>query len=491
MGIIIKQSAKNMIATYLGFGVGAINTLFLYTNFLEPEYYGLVTFLLSAASLIWPLMAFGVHNTLVKFYSSYAHKQQQDQLLNLVLLMPLVIALVLGTLGVVSYQLILDYFSSGNELVKEYVGLIYIIAVGSAYFEVFFSWAKVHYKSVFGNFMKEVFHRICVTFMLLSVFFEWISVEQFIYWVSGVYILRALLMMIYAFTLRSPKFQFNFPENSAQVLKYSGLILIAGSVAMILLDLDKVMIEHYLPIENVAIYSIAIYIASVVGVPAKAMHQITYPLTAILLNQGDKEGLNDLYKKSSISLLLISGLIFILIVANLQPIYALIPEEYNLPFVIVILISAVKLYDSMMGNNNSILFNSDYYRLVLWIGVMLAACAFVFNLIFIPLLGIVGAAIATFLAFVLYNSIKLLIVYQKFQIQPFNKNSLYGLLCIAAFSIGFSLWEFSFHPFLNILLKSGLIVLFYLPLVHYLKLSEDISGVVLRVWEIVKSKTGH
>ena len=84
MGIILKQSARNLVTTYLGFGIGAINTLFLYTNFLEQEYYGLVSFLLSAANLIWPLMAFGVHNTLVKFYSSYDSKAEKDKLLTLV-----------------------------------------------------------------------------------------------------------------------------------------------------------------------------------------------------------------------------------------------------------------------------------------------------------------------------------------------------------------------------------------------------------------------
>ena len=67
MGIVLKQSFQNTIVTYIGFAIGAINTLFLYTNILEPEYYGLVTFILATAALLMPLMAFGVHNTMVKF----------------------------------------------------------------------------------------------------------------------------------------------------------------------------------------------------------------------------------------------------------------------------------------------------------------------------------------------------------------------------------------------------------------------------------------
>lgn len=490
MGIIVKQSAKNLVTTYLGFGIGAVNTLFLYTNFLQPEYYGLVSFLLSAAGILWPLLAFGVSNSLVKFYSSYADARQQDGLLNMALVLPLVVALVVGSFGIIFYQQILDYFAGGNELVQDYVWLIYVMALGSAYFEVFFSWAKVHYKSVFGNFMKEVFQRLAVSVLLMAVYFGWLTVEEFVYWLSGIYLLRAFIMKLYAFSLRLPRLSRLFPLNWIPVLKYSSLILIAGSVAMILLDLDKVMIEYYLPIENVAIYSIAIYIASVIGVPSKAMHQITYPLTAILINEKDRPGLRDLYRKSSISLLVISGLIFILVISNLSGIYSLIPKQYELPFVIVVLVASVKLYDNLLGNNNSILFNSDYYRLVLWTGVMLAGAAFLFNIIFIPAFGLIGAALATFLAFFLYNTVKLFIVYQKFGIHPFSKKTFLGLICIAVFSAGFSFWDFRVHPFLNIILKSLLIVVLYLPLIRFLNLSPDMNRLITQSWEKISGQGG-
>ena len=486
MGIIINQSAKNLITTYAGFGIGAINTLFLYTNFLEQEYYGLVSFLLSAANLIWPLMAFGVHNTLVKFYSAYKTNPERDQFLTLMLFLPLGIALILGLIGFLTYDLILSYFSNGNELVKPYVWLIFVIAVATAYFEVFFSWSKVNYQSVFGNFMKEVFHRICVSLLLLAVYFKWLSVENFIYGVTLVFVFRAVAMKLYAFTLYMPKLNFQLPENKSSVLKYSALILIAGSVAMVLLDLDKVMIERFLPIENVAIYGIAVYIASVIAVPSRALHQITYPMTATLLNNKDRKGLNELYEKSSINLLIISGFIFLLIITNVRQLYELIPDEYQISFSIVVLISCVKLYDNLLGNNNAILFNSDYYRLVLAIGVFLAILAFVLNLLFIPELGIFGAALATFLAFAAYNTSKIFIVGKKFKIYPFTIKTLYGLIIILVFSVVFYFWDFQFHAVVNIILKSVILGLLYLPVIFYLKLSKDINLLVENFLKIKK-----
>ena len=70
MGIVTSQSFKNTITTYLGFGIGALNTLFLYTYFISDQYYGLVAFILSTANIMMPLMAFGAHNTFCLLYTS-------------------------------------------------------------------------------------------------------------------------------------------------------------------------------------------------------------------------------------------------------------------------------------------------------------------------------------------------------------------------------------------------------------------------------------
>ncbi len=467
-----------MVTTYIGFGVGAVNTLFLFTYFLEKEYYGLVSFLLSASNLIWPFLVFGVHSTLIKFFTSYKTRGEQDRLLNFVLYAPAIAAIILGVIGVIGYDYLLNYFEGENNLVRPYIWLIFLIALATAYFEVFFSWSKIYYKSVFGNLMKEVFHRICISLLLFAVFFKFINVEVFIYGMAGVYVFRTLVMAAYAFSLHPPKFKFEFPKNLSPVLKYSALILLAASVATVLLDLDKVMIEHYLPIENVAIYGIAVYIATVISVPQKAMHQITNPLTAEMLNKKDKVGLRDLYVKSSLNLLIVSGLIFIWIITNVNELYELIPDEYSISIFVVLLISMVKLYDNLLGNNNSILFNSDYYRIVLAVGVILVIVAFVLNLLLIPQFGIEGAAAASFIAFFLYNTSKVYIVLKKFKIQPFTTGTVIVMLLTILFSAGFYFWDFPFHPILNIAIKAIITGLLYIFIIYRLHISEDVNSIL-------------
>ena len=110
----------------------------------------------------------------------------------------------------------------------------------------------------------------------------------------------------------------------------------------------------------------------------------------------------------------------------------LIPEKFSGGLLIVILIGVAKLIDSILGNNNAILFNSDYYRMVLLLGVFLVITTIIFNMIFIPLFGINGAAIASFIAVLLYNLAKISFVQYAFKMSPFTINTLKAILLVIA-----------------------------------------------------------
>jgi len=481
MGIVIKQSILNTITTYFGFAIGAVNALFLYTNFLTDEYYGLVGYLLSTANVMMPFFMFGVSNTLVKFYTSYKTKKQQNSFLTLILFLPLLAIIPIGFIGVLGYESISNWLSTKNAIIKNYTYLIYIIAIAMAYFEVFFAWSKIHYKSVFGNIMKEVFHRVCILILLLAVNFKLVRIEQFIILIAVVYCARMIIMQIYAFSLRLPKLNFKFNFEIASVLKYSFLIIIAGSVAMLMLDLDKTMLGQLIEIENVAYFNVAVFIATVIVVPARAMHQITYPITAKLLNEKDTTALAELYKKSSINLVIVSGLIFTIIIVNINQLYTLMPVEYSQALYVVIIIAIVKLIDNLLGINNSIIFNSNYYRIILFFGVLIITIAVILNYILIPIYSVNGAAIATFIAISLYGILKIWYVNKKFKMHPFSVNTLYSLLLILLLSASFYFWEFSFYPIINIIIKSTVVATIYGFVVYYFRLSEDITVILNKI----------
>ncbi|HEX8269024.1 MAG TPA: oligosaccharide flippase family protein [Flavobacterium sp.] len=478
MGIVINQSIKNTVITYIGFLIGAANALFMYTNFLGKTYYGLTAFLLSSANIMMPLMAFGVHNTLVKFYSGYKTEEEKSTFLSFVMLLPLLLIVPIGIIGYFAYEQIADFLSEENPIIHDFVWLIPVIGLLMGYFEIFYAWVKVHMLSVYGSFLKEVFLRVLISLFLFAVYFKYISVEEFIYITVGIYFTATFAMAIFAFRVRRPTLTLRFPSDKKAIFIYSVFIIISGSVAVLLLDIDKFMLGQYIRIDNVAYYSVAIFIATVVSVPSRAMHQITYPITAKLMSENKHDELNALYKKTSVTLQVVGGLVLVGILVNVTQLYELIPREYSGGIFVVFAIGASKYIDLLLGNNNAIIFNSKYYRMVLFLGLMLAVLAITLNMYFIPRYGIDGAAIATLISLILYNAAKLLFVIFRMDLNPFTIQTLYSfVIFVLTFGV-FYYWEFSFHPIINIVLKSALVSVFYLVISYKLKISPDINSVI-------------
>lgn len=466
------------MVTYVGFAIGALNTLFLYTNFMQPYHYGLVQLILSVSGVLMPILAFGVPNSLVKFYSSFKTEREQDRFLGMMLFLPLLFIIPIGFISFFANEAIGGLLSRENPIVRDYVWQIFLIGISMAYFEVFYAWARIRMKSVFGNFMKEIFCRVGQSILLILLWLKVLDVPQFINALVGFYILRVAIMKLYAYRLRFPKLTTLLPPNWREILQYSALIILGGSTAIVLMEVDKVMLNNYLPIENVAFYAVAGFMATVIAVPSKAMHQITYPMTAEYINKNDLKSLGGLYQKSSLTLFIVSALLLVLIMLNLHDLYRLLPSDYSEGYIIVFWIGLVKVYDSLLGNNNSILFNSKYYTSVLFFGVLLALLAVGFNLWLIPEFGLQGAAIASFSAFFIYNSLKLYYVKSKFGLQPFTKETLKVILLVLGLAIVFSLIPFSFHPIVNIGVKSILITMVYFMVLYKFRISEDIHAIL-------------
>ncbi|AVM54611.1 lipopolysaccharide biosynthesis protein [Capnocytophaga sp. oral taxon 864] len=481
MGIVLRQSFKNVLATYLGFAIGAQNTLFLFTYFLSKAQYGLVSYVTSTATILSPLIAFGVNNTLVRYYTAYRDKKEQAQFNLMLCFLPLLIIVPATFVGVIGYEQIVQWLSTKNEEVRDYVFLIFLTSVAMAYFEIAYAWTRVQLKTVFGNFLKEVFHRVGVMLLLLAIYLQLIDFRQLMWGVFWVYALRMLLMFIFAFYVRRPQFAWGLPKNKKEVFLYSLFVILSGSVASVLMDIDKFMLNQYLPIGEIAVYNVAIFTATVIAIPYRSMYQIVSPLTAQFMNQSKPKELSDLYKRSTVNTYFVSMVICVLIIVNAQQCYALLPDkDYSTGLTVLVIISVVKLSDALVGFNNAVLLNSPYYRTVLFLGVFLVIGTVLMNMWLIPLYGINGAGLATLIAFSSYNLLKSVFVYRKYNLQPFYKETLqttlFGIVAIG----GFFFWDFPFHPLVNISLKSllvwGVSVFFLLKL----GISEELIRLIRR-----------
>ncbi len=497
MGIVLKQSFKNTLIIYLGFLIGGLNTIFFYPNILGDTFQGIITVLLAYSNLIMPIMAMGVHYTIIKFFSVYQTKEEKDKFLSLAIFLPLLIALPIGFLWNSIQEFIINHLvDEKNKGIYNYTNVIYIVAICCAYFEVFYAWAKVQLKTVLGNFLKEFYNRAAILILLVAVYLGWITKTEFAFYLTGFYIVRTIIMMVYAFSVYFPKLNFKLPKNYKEIVLFSSFIILAGSAGALILDIDKVMVIGKETFKAAAYYTVAVFIGSFIEAPSRAMNQILQPLTSKSLNENDDKEVESLYKKSSINLLVVGGLFFLLINCNVVELFKIMPPGYEQGVFAVLLISIAKLYNMILGNNGSILANSKFYKITLPIGLGSALVVYLLNVLFYHKIDMStdGLALASLLTIIIFNSFKLIFVHYKLKMNPFtNKTGIAFLLIIVLFFV-FYFWDFSIpeihlsiyskklplHPIFNIILKTLLIVPVYLFLMVKFQVSDQINALVNR-----------
>ena len=479
MGIVIKQTSKNIITISLALFIGAINTLYFYPEFLKDEYYGLVVFLLATSNLLQPLMSLGAQHTIIKFYSSFKDTRSKDDFLSSIIFIPLIVILPVTYLVVQLHDSLGTFLSMKNPIIESYVWVIFLVAFATSYFEVFYAWSRVQLKSVFGNALKEIYPRVSVLTLLILVSFGLIQKEDFVWWLTGLYYLRLLIMVMYSLSVYKPKFSLSPTENFKEIISYSIYILLAGSAASLLIDIDKYMIPQKEAISQTAYYAVAVFIATVVEIPGRAMFQILNPMVAKAINNNEVTNLNDLYQKSSSNLLIICGFFFLLINRNINSFYELMNNQfYSDAIWVVLIISFAKLIQMSFGCGPAILATSSFYKITLPFSISMAISVYFLNDYLIDIYGINGAAISTLLVLFLFTILKVLYINYKLKIHPYNFNTIKIITLIFSIYFGLNLIDLSFSPFFDIIAKSIIVSMLYISLVYFLKLSDIINKTI-------------
>ena len=480
MSLIVKQSVSNIIIILCAFTLGAFNTLFFYPSIIGAEYYGLILILLAQSNIIQPIFSFGLQHSIIKYFSSVNSKKEKDEILILSLIFPLIIIIPLSILFLLNYNLIGNYLSTENTLVKNFIYIIISIAISTAYFEIFYSWCRVQKKTVFGNFLKEFYQRLLITTLLLFYFFDLIDFKFFTYLLIFGYYLRLIIIIFYSLSIYRPDFRISIPSNIKQILYYSMLIFLSGFGASIIIDVDAAMLGKLVQDEFVAYYKVAIFIAAIIDAPSRALFQILNPMVAETINKNNIPKLERLYKKSSSNLFLISGLISVLICSNIDDIYEIIyylnlDKGFRLAIPVVFYISISKLSSALVGCVNGIITNSKYYYAVPIFSISSAIGVIFLNVYFINKIGFIGAAISTMIIIILFNILKLIFVMFKFKIQPFSKKTiLISALILLNFSVFYNL-DISGNFLINLTFKCLLILITYVSFSYFLNLSEELN----------------
>ena len=125
------------------------------------------------------------------------------------------------------------------------------------------------------------------------------------------------------------------------------------------------------------------------------------------------------------------------------------------------------------GANAPILFNSEKYRWGAYFLIALAVISVLLQMVFIPWLGLNGAAIATVSCYILYNVYMTAVVWKFYNLHPFNKKMFTVLLAIiVCFGIN-QLLPVLENKIADIVLRSAVATFVYLIIIYRFKVLEE------------------
>lgn len=471
MGIVKRQGIKNTIIIYFGIIIGFISLLVIQPMYLSKAEIGLTRLLLAFASLFSSVFAFSISNITVKFFPYFKdYNNKHNGFFGLTVIIPAIGSAIGCLLLLLFKDSIIQYYSSESKVFVFYFYHTFLFSFILSLILALNSYSNALLKTTVPSFLNDVLTRIVFVVLILLYAFEIASYNQFIWLFILSYGLQAALLLTYIIYYGNPSFKISKVVikqiGSINLIKYGAVLTITTITSIGLKFLDMIMIGHYKSDSDVGVYSIAAFIATIIETPLNSLERIANPKIAHGLAENNHKEVKEIYYQSSKYLTIVGGLLTILVILNIGDLLLMLPNDYSSGIKVTMIISISAFVNMATGINYPIVFNSHkYYYGAIFIAIMLAT-SFALNTLLIPIYGIMGAAIATTVAAIVFNGLKYLFILKEFKMQPFQLPFFKTLLVIGiSLAIGFFIPKTENH-LVNILVNGSIVTSTFLILTY-------------------------
>lgn len=478
MGVIQRQGLKNTITTYLGIAIGFVSLIVIQPQFLTKEELGLTRILYSFSILVAMFVPLGIGNATTKYFPLFKDSNKNHHgYFAFMMLFPIAGFVLAAAILFAIKNFIIAQYISESPMFTEFYYYVFPLTFILSLITCLNVYCYANYKSTIPAFLNDVVARVLVIVVITLYFLKWITLNQFIACYVGLYGIQLLMLLAYIFVFDKPVFKIDwnyFREKDFKTLIRYGLLLWFAGVASIGLKyLDSIMLGKYLPLSFVGIYTIAAFIPTVIEAPLTALEKIAASRIAFAWAENNRKDILEIYRKSSLYMLALGGLLFTGININIENLLSFLPDGYQQGATVVFIISLGTLVNMLTGANAPILFNSDKYRWGAFFLIALALVSVALQMVFIPWLGLNGAAIATVSCYVLYNLFMSAVVWKFYNLHPFDKKMLIILFAIIfCFAINYFLPAIE-NKILDMIHRSVIVTVVYLLLIYRYKVLEE------------------
>jgi O-antigen/teichoic acid export membrane protein len=499
MSTIRRQSILSSGIIYFGFALGFLNT-YLFTRqggFTQAEY-GLTGAFIAIANIINSFANLGMQAYIYKFYPYYKDnlEPQDSDMMTWSLLTSLTGFVLVLLAGFIFKDLVIRKFGAHSEELVRYYYWIFPFGFGLTIYSLLEAFAWQLKRSVQTTLMREVIFRIFATLLIVLFLTGVLSgFDAFIKWFALTYIFLALILLLLLVIKKEIHLSFRISRVTRKFRKKILLLcsfIWSGSLVVNISNVfDSIVIAAVMPngLAYVGIFTLGQNIASLIQAPQRGIIAASIAPLSRAWKEKDFEKINKIYHRSSINQLIFACGIFVLIWLNfsdgvlqfrLQPAY--LKAQY-----VFLFLGLMRIVDMGTGVNAQIIGTSTYWRFDFFTGIILLSISLPLNYILTKKMGVIGPAIATFIALAVYNSIRYTFLLRKFRMQPFTIRTLFTLLlAFTAYLIPHLLFG-ELHGLTGILGRTLVFMAVYMAGIVFLKLTPDL----VPVWNTLRKKFGR
>lgn len=416
-------------------------------------------------------MVLGASHALIRFYPAL-NEEKQKQLFNYSIFS-------ISIISVFVFAGVILYTAISNDKDDYLIYYAFPIAVSLAFVELFRKQAQDLQKLAVPTLYEKLLPKIVLPLVFLLFLHHYITVTGSLLYYTICYVLIFVLTAVYLFRHFKPGFNYRFDTlfgaiSRKDYFRYS-LYAFAGSLGSLLaFRIDGIVIFNLISEEANGTFSIGVSLASVLQIPAVGMFALYAPIVSGHLKAENFAELQKKYVEVAKLLFCIGAVLFCCIFLGIEDLFRLMPTydkiKDSIPIVMVLSFSV--LINMATGFNAEIITYSKYYRFNLIAICILIALNIALNVYFIYWLdlGILGVAYASFISMTLFNISKLLFVYKKFRLFPFDRGfAVMTIIFLASTSIIWFLPDTGNH-FTNLVYKTGLSLAINLTVLYKLRL---------------------
>lgn len=495
MGIVQRQGIKYSIVNYIGLAIGVLSIIYVYPK--AQAEYGLVCFLRDTCQILYPFISLGVYTIIIRFFPVFENKEQRNNgYLALILSWSFIGFLSCSILIAVFWDYIYAYYASKDALQAKFlifiVPLLLLFTLGNVLYQYSICFKRIVIPSLINDFLI----RIVIPILIIGFLYGFFDSSN-IAW--GLIIHGILILLLFYWYLKYigefslvPNWDFISRPLRKDMIKFASLGIVGGVGFQLVNNLGGWMVATLLGSVSIGRYSIVSFLTNFLDVPTRGIVSVTAPMVAKYLHEDNFVELNSLYKKASINLLIPGLLLFGSFWISIDDLFRIMPngDQIAQGKFIALYLGLAKMVDMATGLNNHIIYYSKHYSLVLLSLMVLALANIGFNLVLIPSFGITGAAIATFISNCLYNSFSYILLWRKFNLQPFNRNTLILSIIAIIVYLVVNFIPKQGNPYLSIIIHSGIFFTLFLYLVLTFKISKDLNDFILKLKSNFRSTLG-